>query len=79
MDRILIDGKTKGIVYILQSKNKSYSSYGLYQWDVTRLEHLELVGSILEDMKNSTLKRFNLSNSTPKLMSSDDQDTFLTG
>ena len=71
MDRILIDGKTKGIVYILQSKNKSYSSYGLYQWDVTRLEHLELVGSILEDMKNSTLKRFNLSNSTPKLMSSD--------
>ena len=46
VDRILIDGKTKGIVYILQSKNKSYSSYGLYQWDVTRLEHLELVGSI---------------------------------
>lgn len=71
VDRVLIDGKTKGIVYILQSKNKSYSSYGLYQWDVTRLEHLELVGSILEDMKNSTLKRFNLSNSTPKLMSSD--------
>ena len=55
VDRILIDGKTKGIVYILQSKNKSYASYGLYQWDVTRLEHLELVGSILEDMKNSTL------------------------
>ena len=48
VDRILIDGKTKGIVYILQSKNKSYPSYGHYQWDVTRLEHLELVGSILE-------------------------------
>ena len=71
VDRVLIDKKTKGIIYILQSRNKSYASCGHYNWDVTRLEHLELVGSILEDMKNSTLKRFNLSNSTPKLMSSD--------
>ena len=66
VDRVLIDKKTKGIIYILQSRNKSYASCGHYNWDVTRLEHLELVGSILEDMKNSTLKRFNLSNSTPK-------------
>ena len=71
VDRVLIDKKTKGIIYILQSRNKSYASCGHYNWDVTRLEHLELVGSILEDMKNSTLKRFNLSNSTPKLMSPD--------
>ena len=71
VDRVLIDKKTKGIIYILQSRNKSYASCGHYNWDVTRLEHLELVGSILEDMKNSTLKRLNLSSNAPKLVSSD--------
>jgi len=71
VDRVLKDDKTKGIIYVLQSRNKSYASCGHYNWDVTRLEHLELVGSILEDMKNSTLKRFNLSCNAPKLVSSD--------
>ena len=71
VDRVLIEKKTKGIIYILQSRNKSYASCGHYNWDVTRLEHLELVGSILEDMKNSTLKRLNLSCNAPKLVSSD--------
>ena len=71
VDRVLKDDKTKGIIYVLQSRNKSYASCGHYNWDVTRLEHLELVGSILEDMKNSTLKRLNLSCNAPKLVSSD--------
>ena len=71
VDRVLIDKKTKGIIYILQSRNKSYASCGHYNWDVTRLEHLELVGSILEDMKDLTLKRLNLSCNAPKLVSSD--------
>jgi len=71
VDRILIDGKTKGIIYILQSRNKSYASCGHYNWDVTRLEHLEIVGSILEDIKDLTLKRFDLSSNAPKLVSSD--------
>ena len=71
VDRVLIDKKTKGIIYILQSRNKSYASCGHYNWDVTRLEHLELVGSILEDMKDLTLKRFDLSCNAPKLVSSD--------
>ena len=71
VDRVLIDKKTKGIIYILQSRNKSYASCGHYNWDVTRLEHLEIVGSILEGMKDLTLKRFNLSCNAPKLVSSD--------
>ena len=71
VDRVLKDDKTKGIIYVLQSRNKSYPSCGHYNWDVTRLEHLELVGSILEDMKDLTLKRFDLSCNAPKLVSSD--------
>lgn len=71
VDRVLKDKKTKGIIYILQSRNKSYASCGHYNWDVTRLEHLELVGSILEDIKDLTLKRFDLSSNAPKLVSSD--------
>ena len=71
VDRVLKDDKTKGIIYVLQSRNKSYASCGHYNWDVTRLEHLELVGSILEGMKDLTLKRFNLSCNAPKLVSSD--------
>ena len=71
VDRVLKDDKTKGIIYVLQSRNKSYASCGHYNWDVTRLEHLELVGSILEDMKDLTLKRLNLSCNAPKLVSSD--------
>ena len=71
VDRVLIDKKTKGIIYILQSRNKSYASCGHYNWDVTRLEHLEIVGSILEDIKDLTLKRFDLSSNAPKLVSSD--------
>ena len=35
------------------------------------MEHLEIVGSILEGMKDLTLKRFNLSCNAPKLVSSD--------
>ena len=71
VDRVLKDDKTKGIIYVLQSRNKSYASCGHYNWDVTRLEHLEIVGSILEDMKDLTLKRFDLSCNAPKLVSSD--------
>ena len=71
VDRVLKDKKTKGIIYILQSRNKSYASCGHYNWDVTRLEHLEIVGSILEDIKDLTLKRFDLSSNAPKLVSSD--------
>ena len=71
VDRVLKDDKTKGIIYVLQSRNKSYASCGHYNWDVTRLEHLEIVGSILEDMKDLTLKRLNLSCNAPKLVSSD--------
>ena len=71
VDRVLKDDKTKGIIYVLQSRNKSYASCGHYNWDVTRLEHLEIVGSILEGMKDLTLKRFNLSCNAPKLVSSD--------
>ena len=71
VDRVLKDDKTKGIIYVLQSRNKSYASCGHYNWDVTRLEHLEIVGSILEDIKDLTLKRFDLSSNAPKLVSSD--------
>ena len=71
VDRVLKDDKTKGIIYVLQSRNKSYASCGHYNWDVTRLEHLEIVGSILEGMKDLTLKRLNLSCNAPKLVSSD--------
>lgn len=37
VDRVLKDDKTKGIIYVLQSRNKSYASCGHYNWDVTRL------------------------------------------
>lgn len=58
VDRINSNGKTKGVVYVMQSKSRQYPTYGTYNWDVTDRRNISLLDSILEDYRKQSLKMF---------------------
>ena len=57
IDRYLSEGRTKGIVYVLQSETKRFPTLGLYHWDVSNPHNIEMAGSTLEHLRKLTLKR----------------------
>ena len=57
IDRYLSEGRTKGFVYVLQSKTKKFPTLGLYHWDVSDPHNIEMAGGTLEHLRKLTLKR----------------------
>ncbi|MBQ9637677.1 MAG: hypothetical protein IJV36_07300 [Prevotella sp.] len=48
---------TRGYCYVLQSKRKEYPTYGTFHWDVSDSRNVEMVGTMLDDLKELALKR----------------------
>jgi hypothetical protein len=57
IDRYLMDGRTKGFVYVLQSETKRFPTLGLYHWDVSDSHNIEMTGECLEHLRKLTLRR----------------------
>lgn len=57
IDRYLTQGRTIGYCYVLQSERKEYPTYGTFHWDVSDSRNIEMVGVLLEDLKELALKR----------------------
>ena len=60
IDRYLQQGRTTGYCYVLQSERKEYPTYGTFQWDVSDSRNIEMVGVMLDDLKELALKRHRL-------------------
>ena len=57
IDRYLRQGRTVGYCYVLQSERKEYPTYGTFHWDVSDSRNIEMVGEMLNDLKELALKR----------------------
>ena len=57
IDRYMLQGRTVGYCYVLQSERKEYPTYGTFHWDVSDSRNIEMVGVLLEDLKELALKR----------------------
>lgn len=57
IDRYLRQGRTVGYCYVLQSERKEYPTYGTFHWDVSNSRNIEMVGEMLNDLKELALKR----------------------
>lgn len=57
IDRYLREGRTVGCCYVLQSERKDYPTYGTLHWDVSDSHNIEMVGVMLEELKEQALKR----------------------
>ena len=57
IDRYLRKGRTMGYCYILQSERKEYPTYGTFHWDVSDSHNIEMVGTMLDNLKELALKR----------------------
>lgn len=62
IDRYLRHGRTMGYCYVLQSERKEYPTYGTLHWDVSDSRNVEMVGVMLNDLKEIALKRGRLGN-----------------
>lgn len=62
VDRYLRQGRTVGYCYVLQSERKEYPTYGTFHWDVSDSRNVEMVGVMLDDLKELALKRHQLNN-----------------
>lgn len=62
IDRYMQQGRTVGYCYVLQSERKEYPTYGTFHWDVSDYRNIEMVGVMLEDLKELALKRHQLNN-----------------
>ena len=60
IDRYLRKGRTMGYCYILQSERKEYPTYGTFHWDVSDSHNIEMVGTMLDNLKELALKRCQL-------------------
>lgn len=60
IDRYLRQGRTVGYCYVLQSERKEYPTYGTFHWDVSDSRNVEMVGVMLDDLKELALKRHRL-------------------
>ena len=60
IDRYLQQGRTTGYCYVLQSERKEYPTYGTLHWDVSDTHNIEMVGVMLNDLKELALKRHRL-------------------
>ena len=57
IDRYMQQGRTVGYCYVLQSERKEYPTYGTFHWDVSDSRNIEMVGVLLEDLKELAMKR----------------------
>lgn len=57
VDRVLSEGRNHGFIYVLQSESRKFPTYGIYHWDVSDWRNVQMVGEILTDLKNKSLKR----------------------
>jgi len=62
IDRYLRGGRTVGYCYVLQSERKEYPTYGTLHWDVSDSRNIEMVGVMLNDLKELALKRHQMNN-----------------
>jgi len=57
IDRYLRHGRTMGYCYVLQSERKDYPTYGTFHWDVSDSRNIEMVGVMLDDLRELALQR----------------------
>lgn len=57
IDRYMLQGRTVGYCYVLQSERKEYPTYGTFHWDVSDSRNIEMVGVMLDDLKELAMKR----------------------
>lgn len=57
IDRYLREGRTEGFVYAFQTESKKYPTYGTYHWDVSDSRHIEMMGTMLDNMHQLAVKR----------------------
>ena len=57
IDRYLQQVRTVGYCYVLQSERKEYPRYGTLHWDVSDPRNVEMVGVMLDDLRELALKR----------------------
>lgn len=62
IDRYLRGGRTVGYCYVLQSESKEYPTYGTLHWDVSDSRNIEMVGVMLDDLRELALKRSQTNN-----------------
>ncbi len=72
IDRYLRQGRTVGYCYVLQSERKDYPTYGTFHWDVSDSRNVEMVGVMLDDLKDLALKRHQLNNALTTTPASQD-------
>lgn len=72
IDRYLRQGRTVGYCYVLQSERKDYPTYGTFHWDVSDSRNIEMVGVMLDDLKDLALKRHRLNNALTTTPASQD-------
>jgi len=72
IDRYLRQGRTVGYCYVLQSERKDYPTYGTFHWDVSDSRNIEMVGVMLDDLKDLALKRHQLNNALTTTPASQD-------
>lgn len=52
VDRFMLGGKPKALIYYCQSELKKYPFAPLYHWTTTRFENLQMLGMILDFYKS---------------------------
>ena len=57
IDRYLRGKRTVGYCYVFQSERKEYPTYGTLHWDVSDSHNIEMVGTMLDNLKELALKR----------------------
>ncbi|MCR5077598.1 MAG: tetratricopeptide repeat protein [Prevotella sp.] len=56
VDRVLKDGRTRGLVYVLQTESAKWGKNGTYHWDVTDRRNMLSAARILDDYIQQTLR-----------------------
>ena len=75
IDRYLRQGRTVGYCYVLQSERKEYPTCGTFHWDVSDPRNIEMVGVMLDDMREIAMNRHHYLDDAGRLappMSQDD-------
>lgn len=55
VDRMIRQGRTQGVVYVMQSESKKYPSFGTYHWDVTDRRNFYSLAWVLDDYRKQSL------------------------
>ena len=55
VDRMIRQGRTQGVVYVMQSESKRYPSFGTYHWDVTDRRNFYSLAWVLDDYRKQSL------------------------